>query len=249
MKYILRSVAQSVAQNVEFVRRRIAAACLRAGRDPEEVTLVAVTKTVGGGLIKEAVQAGVRDVGENFVQELLAKRESLGDDGIRWHFIGHLQSNKVRQIAGWIHLVHSVDSLSLASEISKKSAAAGKTAEILIEVKTTGETTKFGVQPPEVLELAKKIGGLPNLKASGLMTIGPFLPDAESSRPSFRQLRSLRDLLASEGFGMTHLSMGMTNDFEVAIEEGATIVRIGTAIFGPRIKPANEPIVKEGHRT
>ncbi len=242
-------MAESVAQNVEIVRRRIGAACNRAGRKSDEITLVAVTKTVSSDLIREAVNSGVRDFGENYVQELLRKRESLADGDIRWHFIGHLQSNKVRQLARWIHLVHSVDSLGLASEISKKAAAAGRTAEILIEVRSTGESTKFGVQPQDVQELARRISVLPNLKVSGLMTIGPFLPDPESSRPSFRLLRSIRDRLAADGLALTHLSMGMTNDFEIAVEEGATIVRIGTAIFGPRSKPANEHIFKEDHRT
>jgi len=228
-----------VAQNVDTIRRRIAAACDRAGRQPHEITLVAVSKTVGSGPIGDAVRAGIIDFGENFVQELLRKREELPAEGIRWHFIGHLQSNKVKNIIEWVHLVHSVDSLSLGSEISKRALAAGRTAEILVEVNSTGETTKFGLRPGELPGFVERLRRLPNVNIAGLMTVGPFLPDPESSRPSFRLMRTLQEGLAKEGLELPHLSMGMTNDFEVAIEEGATILRIGTAIFGPRAKAAN----------
>jgi pyridoxal phosphate enzyme (YggS family) len=178
----------------------------------------------------------VHDLGENFVQELLKKREELSAAEIRWHFIGHLQSNKVKQIIEWVHLVHSVDSLNLGSEISKRAAIAGRRVEVLIEVNSTGEAAKFGVRPGDLPGLAEKLGRLPNLAVAGLMTVGPFLPDPESSRPSFRMMRTLRESLAGAGRPLPHLSMGMTNDFEVAIEEGATMIRIGTAIFGPRSK-------------
>lgn len=225
-----------VAQNVDTIRRRVAAACERAGRNPQEIEIVAVSKTVGSGPIREAVEAGIRDFGENFVQELLKKRAELSAEDIRWHFIGHLQSNKVRQIADWIRLVHSVDSLSLGSEISKRAAIAGRTVDLLVEVNSTGEKTKFGVRPGDLAGLVERLRALPNVKIAGLMTIGPFLPDAESSRPSFRLMRSLQQKLAGAGLELPHLSMGMTNDFEVAIEEGATMIRIGTAIFGPRVK-------------
>lgn len=228
-----------IAQNVDTIRRRIAAACQRVGRDPGDVTLVAVTKTVDSIRVREAVDAGVLDLGENFVQELLKKRQDLLPAHIRWHFIGHLQSNKVKHIVDWVHLVHSVDSLSLGSELSRRAATAGRRVEVLIEVNSTGESAKFGVRPEDLPALAGQLRRLPNLAITGLMTVGPFLPDPESSRPAFRLMRSLRERLAGEGPPLPHLSMGMTHDFEVAIEEGATMVRIGTAIFGPRAKAGN----------
>lgn len=191
-------------------------------------------------MIRQAVDAGFVDIGENFVQELIRKREGLGDDRIRWHFVGHLQTNKVKYIAPWIHLIQSVDSIRLGEEISKQAGKAGRVVDVLVEVNTSGEATKYGVNPAGTRKLVSELANLENLGVSGLMTIGPFLPDPESSRPSFRMLRELRQKLESEGFQLPHLSMGMTNDFEVAIEEGATIVRIGTAIFGERARQ-NEP--------
>ena len=184
---------------------------------------------------------GVADIGENYVQEVLAKRETLASLDIRWHFIGHLQSNKVRQIAGWVHLVHALESLSLARELDGRAARAGRTIEALVEVNTTGEQTKFGLPRESVEAFIRMLEPLSHIRLVGLMTIGPFLPDPEGSRPMFQALRSLRDSIASTpqaNVDLRHLSMGMTGDFEVAIEEGATIVRIGTAIFGSRKKPA-----------
>ena len=228
-----------IAENIEDIRARIGQACHRAGRPISDVTLVAVSKTFPSAYIREAVAGGVVDIGENYVQELVGKKEELSGMEIRWHFIGHLQSNKAKILARWIHLVHAVDSLSLAREIDRHAATAGRRVDILIEVNTTGESSKFGVDPAKAGELVHGVGALSNVRASGLMTMGPFLPDPEGSRPMFRQLRMLRDELVSSGVAGTdfqHLSMGMTGDFEVAIEEGATIVRIGTAIFGSRKK-------------
>jgi pyridoxal phosphate enzyme (YggS family) len=225
--------------NVDTIRRRISGACERVGRTPDEVTLVAVSKTFSAEAVREAVRAGVTDVGENYVQELLAKREQLAPEEIRWHFVGHLQSNKVRHIAPWITLIHAVDNLGVAQEIDRRAARAGRVIDFLVEVNTTGEETKFGVSPDTTVSFLRSLNGLAHVRVAGLMTIGPFLPDPEGSRPMFRTLRQLRDetrALGQANVTMQHLSMGMTGDFEVAVEEGATLIRIGTALFGSRVK-------------
>jgi len=226
-----------ISENVESLRRRIARACDRAGRDPADVTLVAVTKTFSVDAVRAALNAGIRDVGENYVQELLKKRGELHDDTVSWHFIGHLQSNKIRLIVRWISMIHAVDSAGLGREIDRRAAQAGRVIDCLIEVNTTGEKSKFGVHPGQVMGLVRELGDLENVRLAGLMTIGPFLADPEGSRPMFRRLRELRDEIAALrqlNAPMRHLSMGMTGDFEVGIEEGATMIRIGTAIFGRR---------------
>ncbi|MGA9364670.1 MAG: YggS family pyridoxal phosphate-dependent enzyme [Bacteroidota bacterium] len=226
-----------IAENVQHVRERIQKACERSKRDPQGVRLIAVTKTFDASRVREAAEFGVSDFGENFVQELREKRAEVNNPAIRWHFVGHLQSNKVKYIADFIHLIHSVDHRSVAEEIDKRGAKVGRIKDVLVEVNTSGEQTKFGIKPEETLEFVKSIAPLKNLKLRGLMTIGPFLPDPEDSRPAFQRLRRLRDEIQNAGIEnveMTDLSMGMTHDFEVAIEEGATMVRIGTAIFGPR---------------
>jgi pyridoxal phosphate enzyme (YggS family) len=228
-----------IRENIDRVRSRIAAACARCGRNPAEITLVAVSKTFSADLIAEACDAGVQDIGENYVQELLAKREALRTRPIRWHFVGHLQANKVKYLVPWVHLIHAVDSLGVARELEKRAAQAGTSVDILIEVNTTGEETKFGVKPEATVEVVKSLADFSHLRIAGLMTIGPFMPDPEASRPMFRRLRRLKDELAGLGqpnVHMHHLSMGMTGDFEVAIEEGATLLRLGTAIFGQRTK-------------
>ena len=225
-----------IVENVENIRRRIACACDKAGRTPGDITLVAVAKTFSAEMVQQVLDVGIYDIGENFVQELREKRENLGNNPIRWHFIGHLQTNKVKYLAEWIHLIHSVDSVDIGREISKRAERSGRTVDILLEVNTTGEKSKFGLAPAVVAMRVKELMQFPNLNVAGLMTIGPFLPDPEESRPAFRTLRTLRDNMKNEGVHLPHLSMGMTNDFEVAIEEGATLVRIGTAIFGKRIK-------------
>jgi pyridoxal phosphate enzyme (YggS family) len=224
-----------VAENVENVRKRIAAACARAGRSPDDITLIAVTKTFSAEHIREALRAGVNDIGENYVQEFQQKRETLEHENIRWHFIGHLQSNKVKYIIESTYLIHSVDSFRLGEEIAKRAAKCDRHLDILVEVNTTGEQTKSGVQPEVAAGLVKDLQKLSNVTVAGLMTIGPFLPDPEQSRPAFRLLYEVRQKIQDEiGIRLPHLSMGMTNDFEVAIEEGTTLVRIGTAIFGKR---------------
>jgi pyridoxal phosphate enzyme (YggS family) len=228
-----------ISDNINSIREKISRACARAGRSSSEITLLAVGKTFPSSAVREAVEAGVADVGENYVQELLSKRRDLSGSDVRWHFIGHLQSNKVKNVAPWIHMIHAVDSTALAIEIDRRAAKSGRVIECLLEVNTTGESTKFGVAPGDVTALVKSLASCDNISLGGLMTIGPFLPDPEGSRPMFRRLRELKDEIGSLAQGnvtMRHLSMGMTGDFEVAIDEGATLVRIGTAIFGPRAR-------------
>jgi pyridoxal phosphate enzyme (YggS family) len=228
-----------ISANIDSVRERIAAACSRAGRRPDDVTLIAVTKTFPPERIREAVRAGITDIGENYVQELLLKREALAEVPIRWHFIGHLQSNKVRQVVDWVVMVHALDSRTLAHELDARAARTGRIIDTLVEVNTTGEQSKFGVRPDQVLPLVRSLEEFEHIRIGGLMTIGPFLPDPEGSRPMFRALRELRERLRREhqqNLNPVHLSMGMTGDFEVAVEEGATLLRIGTAVFGSRTK-------------
>ena len=228
-----------ISDNINSIREKISRACARAGRSSSEITLLAVGKTFPSPAVREAVEAGVADIGENYVQELLSKRRDLSGSDVRWHFIGHLQSNKVKNVAPWIHMIHAVDSTALAIEIDRRAAKAGRVIECLLEVNTTGEHTKFGVAPGEVTALVRSLASCDNISLGGLMTIGPFLPDAEGSRPMFRRLRELKDeiiSLAQANVTMRHLSMGMTGDFEVAIDEGATLVRIGTGVFGPRTR-------------
>jgi pyridoxal phosphate enzyme (YggS family) len=228
-----------ISDNINSIREKISRACARAGRSSSEITLLAVGKTFPSPAVRVAVEAGVADIGENYVQELLSKRRDLSGSDVRWHFIGHLQSNKVKNVAPWIHMIHAVDSTALAIEIDRRAAKAGRVIECLLEVNTTGEHTKFGVAPGEVTALVRSLASCDNISLGGLMTIGPFLPDPEGSRPMFRRLRELKDeiiSLAQANVTMRHLSMGMTGDFEVAIDEGATLVRIGTGVFGPRTR-------------
>ena len=222
-------------RNLTAVKKRIEEACGRSGRDPSEVTLVAVTKTLPAERVKQAVDIGMRVFGENYVQEAVQKIEALGPD-IDWHFIGHLQRNKVKYIIDHVALFHTVDSLSLAKEISKR-AEDLRTAPILIQVNISAEQTKSGVAPEELAELVEGIASLPNVVIRGLMTMPPFFDDPEGARPYFKALRELRDSLSEKvqaPHSLKELSMGMTGDFEPAIEEGATIVRVGTALFGAR---------------
>lgn len=223
-----------IEKNIQIVRERIAGACRRAGRDPASVTLIAVSKLFGPQMVDEACRRGLADFGENYIQELREKKEALAGRTIRWHFIGHLQTNKVRYIADWVHLVHSVDSIRLGSAISAAARKAGRTIPVLIEVNTTGEGSKFGLRPDETLDFSRELRALPSVELQGLMTMGPLSENPADARPAFRLLRELRERIERDGHPMPHLSMGMTNDFEVAIEEGATLLRIGTAIFGPR---------------
>lgn len=228
-----------VTENVEIVRKRIREVCSRCGRNPDDVLLLGVSKTFGIDRIRDAIDAGLFDFGENYAQEFLQKRSQIADERVRWHFIGHLQSNKVKYIAEHVHLIHSVDNERLAEEIQKRAEKTGCTLDVLVEVHTTDEATKYGVPPDRTLDLVKRIAGLNRVRVQGLMTMGPFSDNPNHSRPSFQQLAGLRDRILAEGINnvsMRHLSMGMSHDYEVAIEEGSTIVRIGTAIFGERTK-------------
>jgi pyridoxal phosphate enzyme (YggS family) len=223
-----------IAARYQAIRARADAAALGAGRKPDDVKIIGVTKLKPAAMIRHAATAGITDVGENYVQELAAKHEELGDI-VRWHFIGSLQRNKVRSIAPFVALVHSVDSEKLGAEIDRQAAAHGRRIPVLLEVNTSNEPSKAGIAPEHALELARALTSLGNIELRGMMTIAAFLDDAEIVRPMFRLLRELRDHTATTlGIELPHLSMGMTNDFEVAIAEGATMVRIGTAIFGRR---------------
>ena len=225
-----------ICENIEKVQARITAACNRAGRDRENVTLIAVSKTKPIADLEEAYRVGVRDFGENKVQELVEKAEVLPKD-IRWHMIGHLQRNKVKYIVDKVCLIHSVDSLRLAEEISKEAVKKQLTVSILVEVNVAGEETKFGSTSEEAIQLVKKIAALPGICIKGLMTIAPFVENPEENRKYFSKLRQLAVDINDKNIDnvtMHVLSMGMTGDYEVAVEEGATLVRVGTGIFGER---------------
>ncbi len=218
-----------IAQRLDALRARVAAAARRAGRDPGEVGIVAVSKTKPAEQIREAIAAGCRDFGENYVQELQDKAAALAALAPRWHFIGHAQRNKAKllvEVPGLV-LVHGVDSVRLARALDAKAA---RPLEVLVQVNVSGEASKSGCTPAEVPALLDAIAGSEHLRCRGLMTMPPD-GEPEAARPFFRQLRALRDRLGGD---LPHLSMGMSHDFEVAIEEGATLVRVGTAIFGPR---------------
>lgn len=221
----------SITENLKIVRERIADAAVRAGKDSENITLIAVTKTVDASVIKEAISAGVTDIGENYVQDALHKFTDIGHD-VKWHMIGHLQTNKVKQVIPVFDLIQSVDSTSLANEIGKRSIAAGRTTRVLVEINISGEESKNGVEPDKALELCGQIAGIHGLELSGMMGIAPFTDDVSAIRKSFALLRRLWEKLPEEN--SRWLSMGMTSDFEIAIEEGSNMVRIGTAIFGAR---------------
>ena len=226
----------SVCENYLAVEEKVKEACRRAGRNRDEVTLIAVSKTKPMSMIEELLPLGVVDFGENKVQELTAKEEAL-PSGLHWHMIGHLQRNKVKYIVDKAYLIHSVDSLRLAEAVSQEAVKKGVTANILIEVNVAGEDSKFGVAPEETAALAEAISKLPNIAVKGLMTIAPFVENAEENREVFRNLRKLSVDIEEKKFNnvtMAVLSMCMTGDYEVAIEEGATMVRVGTGIFGER---------------
>ena len=228
----------SIAENIALVEERMAEACKRAGRDPSEVKLIAVSKTKPLSMIEEARAAGVKDFGENYPQELREKALSVGEEeGILFHQIGHLQRNKVRSIIDHVVMIHSVDSLRLARQIDAEAAKSGKVMDVLLEVNIAAETSKFGVSAQEACELAVQISELADARIRGLMTIAPYVEDPEENRIHFRNLRALAVDIKSKNIdnvSMDELSMGMTGDYEVAIEEGATMIRVGTGIFGAR---------------
>ncbi|HIY30029.1 MAG TPA: YggS family pyridoxal phosphate-dependent enzyme [Candidatus Mediterraneibacter avicola] len=223
-------------ENLQEVEERIAAACMRAGRRREDVTLIAVSKTKPVDMLREAYDLGIRVFGENKVQELTEKYDRLPED-IRWHMIGHLQTNKVKYIVGKTELIHSVDSLKLAEMIEKESQKHGCVTDILVEVNVAEEESKFGLRMEEVIPFIEKIVQYPHINVRGLMTIAPFVENPEENRTIFADLHKLYVDIKEKNIDngtVSILSMGMTNDYEVAIEEGATMVRIGTGIFGAR---------------
>jgi len=233
---------------------RIEGAARRVGRDPREIKLVAVSKTVDAPRIKEAIESGVSILGENYVQEAQKKIEEIGRPActepasrslaegrrfgegrpVAWHFIGHLQSNKAKYAVRLFDMIHSLDSLPLAEELNRRAEQAGRAIKVMIEVNLSGEMTKFGTEEESVLNLAKRILDLNRLSLEGLMTMPPYFDLPEMSRPYYIGLREMKERMVKEGIPMRELSMGMSNDFEIAIEEGATYIRVGTAIFGTR---------------
>ena len=226
----------TIAENVAHVRARMEAAAKRAGRDPGKVRLVAVSKTVDLERIRQAIAAGVDSFGENYVQEAQKKIEGL-EQRVSWHFIGHLQSNKAKAAARLFDWVHSVDSLKLAEELSRAGKLQNRVLPVLLQVNLGQEETKSGAQKEEVFRLLEGMASLPGISVKGLMTMPPFFDNPKDSRPYFRALRILGEDVSNRGIPgvlMEELSMGMSNDFEVAVEEGATLVRVGTAVFGPR---------------
>lgn len=225
-----------VAENIRTVKEKIAAAALRAGRDPSEIKLMGVTKTVDDEKIMESIRAGIDIIGENYVQEAKRKIEKMGRS-LPWHLIGHLQTNKAKYAVKLFDMVHSVDRPALAQELNRRAGLIKTTVNILIEVNVSGEDSKSGTAPEEAPGFVRETAQLPNLRIKGLMTMAPWFDNQEDARPCFRRLRELRDAIAAEnipGIEMRELSMGMSGDYEVAVEEGATIVRIGTKIFGAR---------------
>jgi pyridoxal phosphate enzyme (YggS family) len=221
---------------LEKVKERIAQAALRTGRSPGDIQLVAVSKTVSVSTLQQAIKAGVTILGENYLQEARKKIEEIGQV-VRWDFIGHLQSNKAKYVVDLFDIIQSVDRLSLAKEINRQAVKKRKTVKVLLQVNISGEEAKSGIDPVEAVSLAKETFSLPNLSVQGLMTMPPYFDDPEKARPYFVALRELRDTLRKEHgefSDLKELSMGMSADFEIAIEEGATIIRVGTAIFGER---------------
>jgi PLP dependent protein len=228
-----RTLIDRIAENLTGVRARIDAAAARSGRETGAVTLVAISKTFGVDVCRDAIAAGVTDLGENRAGELKEKVRALGD-GARWHFVGHLQSNKVRDVVGAAAVIHAVDRLSLAEAVARRARRLGITQQVLIEVNVAREPAKHGVDPDDAVGLAEGVAELEGLALRGLMTMTPRPGTPEDSRPHFKALAGLLPDVRSIVPEAAHLSMGMSRDFEVAIEEGATLVRIGEAMFGPR---------------
>lgn len=220
-----------ICDNLRSVKDRIDTAARKSGRTGADIRLIAVTKTRSVEEIREVLACGALDIGENYVQEAEEKYSIIGD-AARWHMIGHLQRNKARHVVEFSSMIHSVDSEALAEELSRRAEAIGKKLDILVEVKVSEEPSKFGTQIDDALELAKRVSDLPAVKVCGIMGMAPFFENSQEARPYFAKLKELWDKLPKEQ--RLYLSMGMTNDFEVAVEEGANMVRIGTAIFGPR---------------
>jgi hypothetical protein len=236
----------SIAESFLQIKARIEAACQRAGRDPASVLLLPVSKGQPAEAIAAAAQFGLRVFGENKVQEAKAKIPQCSSR-LQWHMIGHLQSNKARDAVQLFSMIESIDSVESAGEVNKWAEKMARRIPILLEVNIAGEASKFGFKAGDVLAKLAEINALPRLELQGLMTIAPYSPSHERARPIFKALRELRDQCGERlGAPLTHLSMGMSGDFEVAVEEGATIVRIGTALFGPRVSTARGPKSSEG---
>lgn len=230
---------EHIKQNIAEIEQRIEEAAKKSGRKREDILLLAVSKTIDVPHIKQAVDCGLKELGENRVQEILEKYEPMGEN-VSWHLIGHLQTNKVKYIIDKVKMIHSVDSMKLAEEISRRAKQANVIMDILVEVNMAGEESKFGVSPEETLSLVQNIALLDNICIKGLMTVAPFVDNPEENRDCFRRMKQLLVDINKEKIDNVHmnvLSMGMSNDFEVAIEEGATIVRVGTSIFGKRVYP------------
>ena len=226
-----------IRENIDSVEKMVEDSCRRAGRNRDEVLLVAVSKTKPLSMLQEAYEAGIRDFGENKVQELMDKIPSMPED-VRWHMIGHLQTNKVKYLVGRVAMIHSVDSLHLAEEISRQGGKQNVTVDILVEVNVAGEESKYGVTMEEAPALVEQIAALPNIHVRGLMTIAPFTEIPEENRIFFQKLKQLSidiEQKSIDNVSMSVLSMGMTGDYCTAIEEGSTCVRVGTGIFGERI--------------
>lgn len=229
----------SIRRNVLSVRERAAQAAVKSGRKPEDVSIIAVTKTVEPERITKAIDEGLKELGENRVQELCEKYDIIGRD-CSWHLIGHLQTNKVKYIIDKVKLIHSLDSIELSREIQKRAEKLNRIVDVLVQVNVAGEDTKFGISPESTLDFLREISGYGNIKVRGLMTIAPIAENPEDVRYVFRELRKKFIDIKRENIDnidMVILSMGMSNDFEVAIEEGSNMVRIGSAIFGKRKKP------------
>ena len=226
-----------IAENLVEVRERISLAIQKSGREPDSVRLITVSKQISVDRIEEARAAGAVVFGENKIQEAISKIEQMGAEGIFWHFIGHLQKNKIKFLDERFDLIHSVDSFGLAEKIAKHYHSENRVQRILLQVNVSGEAAKFGMEPKELEKQMAEFFQLQGIQVEGLMTIPPFDSDPENSRRHFSRLRELREQYEKQnGFPLKELSMGMSNDFEVAVEEGATLVRVGTAIFGPRPK-------------
>jgi len=227
----------SIKENIDDIVKRIEVTCKKAGRNPNDITLIAVSKTVESPKVREALEAGIDNLGENRVQELIKKYEDLKDTDIKWHMIGHLQKNKVKYIIDKTVLIHSVDSLSLAEEIDKRAKNKGLVANVLIELNIGEEESKFGIKEENIYDFIKSLENFENIRVLGLMTVAPFCENPEDVRWVFKKMKDIYDKISTmnlKNAEMKYLSMGMTNDFEVAIEEGSNMIRIGTAIFGAR---------------
>lgn len=228
-----------IAEALKSVQEKIKSSALRAGRDPNTIKLIVVSKTIELQLVLEALNAGATILGENKVQEAKSKIEEfrtnpLAKEGVKWHLIGNLQKNKAKTAVQLFDLIHSVNSTDLAAELNKHASNAGIVRDVLVQVKLSDETTKHGTEEKDLMDLLNAFTGMESLRLQGLMTIPPFFDNPEEARPYFRKLRQLAKTASAKGFPVDELSMGMSNDYEVAIEEGATMVRVGTAIFGAR---------------